>query len=39
MYQFALGVANTYALMATMIVPIWAMFLTCVAGYITLSDN
>ena len=32
MYQFALGVANTYALMSTMIVP-------CVAGYITFSDN
>lgn len=39
MIQFALGVANAFALMGTLIVPIWAVFLICVAGYITLSDN
>ena len=39
MFQFALGVANAYAIMGTLIVPAWAVFLTCVAGYITFSDN
>ena len=39
MFQFALNVANVYALIGTLIVPAWAVFLTCVAGYITLSDN
>nr|DAW15513.1 MAG TPA: hypothetical protein [Caudoviricetes sp.] len=39
MLQFALSVANAYAVMGTMIVPIWAVSLTCVAGYITFSDN
>lgn len=39
MLQFALSVANTYALIGTLIVPAWAVFLTCVAAYITLSDN
>lgn len=36
MLQFALNVA---ALMGNLIVPIWAVTLTCIAGYITLSDN
>jgi len=36
MLQFALNVA---ALMGTLIVPIWAVTLTCIAGYITFSDN
>lgn len=36
MLQFAPDVA---ALIGTLIVPIWAVFLTCVAGYITFSDN
>lgn len=36
MFQFAL---NAAALMGTLIVPVWAVFLTCVAGYITFSDN
>lgn len=39
MLQFALNVANAFALISTLIVPIWAVFLTCVAGYITFSDN
>ena len=39
MLQFALNVANTYAIIGTLIVPIWAVFLTCVAGYLTFSDN
>ena len=39
MLQFAFNVAKAYALMGTLIVPIWAVFLTCVAGYITFSDN
>lgn len=39
MIQFAFNVANTYALIGTLIVPAWAVFLTCVAGYITFSDN
>jgi hypothetical protein len=39
MIQFALGVANVFALIGNLIVPIWAVFLTCVAGYITFSDN
>lgn len=39
MFQFALNVANAYALIGTLIVPAWAVFLTCVAGYITFSDN
>ena len=39
MIQFALNVANVYALIGTLIVPAWAIFLTGVAGYITFSDN
>ena len=39
MFQFALTVANVYALIGTLIVPIWAVFLTGVAGYIAFSDN
>lgn len=39
MLQFALNVANVYATIGTLIVPIWAVFLTCVAGYIAFSDN
>lgn len=39
MLQLALSVAHVYAIMGTLIVPIWAVFLTCVAGYITFSDN
>lgn len=39
MFQFAFTVANTYALIGTLIVPAWAVFLTGVAGYITFSDN
>ena len=39
MFQFALNVANAYALIGTLIVPAWAVFLTGVAGYITFSDN
>lgn len=39
MLQFALGVANAFAIIGTLIVPIWAVFLTCVAGYIIFSDN
>lgn len=39
MLQFALNVANTFATIGTLIVPIWAIFLTCVAGYIAFSDN
>lgn len=36
MLQFALNVA---AFMSTLIVPIWAVTLTCIAGYIAFSDN
>ena len=36
MLQFAL---NAAALMGTLIVPIWAIALTCIAGYIAFSDN
>lgn len=36
MLQFALNVA---ALMGNLIVPIWAVTLICIAGYITFSDN
>lgn len=39
MLQFALDVANAYAIIGTLIVPAWAVFLTCVAAYITFSDN
>lgn len=39
MIQFAFNVAKTYALIGTLIVPAWAIFLTFVAGYITFSDN
>lgn len=39
MLQFALNVANVCATIGTLIVPIWAVFLVCVAGYITFSDN
>lgn len=39
MTQFALNVAHAYALIGTLIVPAWAVFLTGVAGYITFSDN
>lgn len=39
MLQFALNVTNAYAVIGTLIVPAWAVFLTCVAGYITFSDN
>ena len=39
MIQFAFNVANVYAFIGTLIVPAWAVFLTCVAGYITFSDN
>lgn len=39
MLQFALSVAHVYALIGTLIVPAWAIFLTLVAGYLTLSDN
>ena len=36
MFQFAL---NVCALIGTLIVPAWAVFLTGVAGYITFSNN
>ena len=39
MLQFALNVANVYALIGTLIVPAWGVFLTGVAGYIAFSDN
>ena len=39
MFQLAFNVANVYALIGTLIVPAWAVFLTGVAGYITFSDN
>lgn len=39
MFQFALNVAHVYALIGTLIVPVWGVFLTGVAGYITFSDN
>lgn len=39
MFQFAFNVAKVYALIGTLIVPAWAVFLTGVAGYITFSDN
>ena len=39
MIQFALNVADAYALIGTLIVPAWAVFLTGVAGYLTFSDN
>lgn len=39
LFQFALNVANAYALIGKLIVPVWAVFLTCVAGYIAFSDN
>ena len=39
MLQFALSVAHVYAFISTLIVPAWAIFLTLVAGYLTLSDN
>lgn len=36
MLQFTLNVA---ALIGTLIVPIWAITLACIAGYVTFSDN
>lgn len=39
MIQFALNVANVYALIGTLIVPAWAIFLTFTAGYLIFSDN
>lgn len=39
MFQFAFNVANVYALIGTLIVPAWAIFLTFVAGYLTFSND
>ena len=39
MIQFAFTVAKVYALIGTLIIPAWAVFLTGVAGYIAFSDN
>lgn len=39
MIQFAFDVAKVYALIGTLIVPAWAIFLTFVAGYLTFGDN
>lgn len=39
MFQFAFHVAYTFAFIGNIIIPIWAIFLTFVAGYLTLLDN
>jgi hypothetical protein len=39
MFQLAFNVAKVYALIGTLIVPAWAIFLAFVAGYLTFGDN
>ena len=39
MLQFALHVTYTFAFIGNLIIPIWAIFLTTVAGYLAFSDN
>lgn len=39
MFQLAFNVAYTFAFIGNLIVPIWAIFLTFVAGYLAFLDN
>ena len=39
MFQLAFNVAYTFAFIGNLIVPIWAIFLTIVAGYLTFSND
>ena len=39
MLYTAVTILNGFAFLSTLIVPVWAIFLTFVAGYLTFLDN